>query len=70
VRIGSSPAAAQLARLIVGAKRYERGAANTISGISTDDATRRIVIRLTAPDRSFDSLLAVPALGLVRSARR
>jgi peptide/nickel transport system substrate-binding protein len=65
LRIHESPAAAQLAELVVGAKRYEDGAARTVTGITVDDATRTIVIRLTAPDRSFDRLLAVPALGLV-----
>jgi ABC-type transport system substrate-binding protein len=65
LRIHESPAAVQLADVVVGAKRYEDGAAKTIAGITTDNATRTIVIRLTAPDRSFDRLLAVPALGIV-----
>jgi ABC-type transport system substrate-binding protein len=65
LRIHESPAATQLAGLVVGAKKYEDGAAKTVAGITVDDATRTIVIRLTAPDSSFDRLLAVPALGLV-----
>lgn len=65
LRIHESPAATQLADLVVGAEKYEDGAAKTITGITIDDATRTIVIRLTAPDSSFDRLLAVPALGLV-----
>jgi ABC-type transport system substrate-binding protein len=65
LRIHESPAALQLADLVIGAKRYEDGAAKTVAGITTDNATRTIVIRLTAPDSSFDRLLAVPALGIV-----
>lgn len=65
LRIHSSPAATDLARLVVGAKRYEDGAARTVSGITIDNGTRTIVIRLTAPDRSFDQVLALPALGIV-----
>lgn len=65
LRIHDSTAATQLAKLVVGAKAFERGRSRTVSGITTDNLTRTIVIRLTEPDRSFDRLLALPALGLI-----
>jgi peptide/nickel transport system substrate-binding protein len=51
--------------VIVGASAYARGKARTISGITTDNATGRIVIHLTAPYGPFDNVLAFPALGLI-----
>jgi peptide/nickel transport system substrate-binding protein len=54
--------AAPLYELIVGAVEYEkRGEAEAdITGIETDDRTRRITIRLERPYGAFDHLLAVP----------
>jgi peptide/nickel transport system substrate-binding protein len=51
--------------LIVGARAYARGKANSIAGIETDNQTGQIVIRLTAPYPPFANVLAFPALGLV-----
>jgi ABC-type transport system substrate-binding protein len=65
LRIRDGSAAAQIAKLIIGARAFELGRSRTVEGITTDNATRTIVIRLTAPDRSFDRLLATPALGLI-----
>ncbi|HTX45998.1 MAG TPA: ABC transporter substrate-binding protein [Solirubrobacteraceae bacterium] len=65
LRIHQSAAVAEFAGLVVGARKYEDGASKTLSGISVDDTTGTIVIRLTVPDTGFDRLLALPALGLV-----
>jgi peptide/nickel transport system substrate-binding protein len=65
LRIHQSTAVAEFARLVVGARKYEDGASKTVTGISVDDTTGTIVIRLTVPDTRFDRLLALPALGLV-----
>jgi peptide/nickel transport system substrate-binding protein len=54
-----------IAPRIVGADRYANGKAETISGITTDDATGKIVIDLTAPYGPFANVLAFPALGLI-----
>jgi peptide/nickel transport system substrate-binding protein len=51
--------------VIVGGTAYSTGKANTISGITTDNATGLITIHLTAPYGPFDNVLAFPALGLV-----
>lgn len=60
------PRAAQLiVPTIVGARRYADGRANTIGGVSTDDATGQITIYLTAPDGALENLLALPALAPV-----
>jgi peptide/nickel transport system substrate-binding protein len=50
---------------IDGAAAYDRGSADSISGIQTDDATGRIVIRLTEPYGAFSNVLAFPSSGLV-----
>ncbi len=50
---------------IVGAADYAAGKAKTISGITTDDATGKITIRLLAPYGAFDNVLAFPSSGLV-----
>ncbi len=50
---------------IVGAAAYAAGKAKTISGITTDDATGKITIRLLAPYGAFDNVLAFPSSGLV-----
>ncbi len=51
--------------VIVGATAYSTGKSKTISGITTDDATGKIVIHLTAPYGPFDNVLAFPSLGLI-----
>jgi peptide/nickel transport system substrate-binding protein len=50
---------------IAGAAAYDRGSASSISGITTDDATGRITIRLTEPYGAFANVLAFPSSGLV-----
>ena len=50
---------------IVGADAYSKGKASTISGITTDNATGKIVIHLTQAYGPFDNVLAFPALGFV-----
>jgi peptide/nickel transport system substrate-binding protein len=51
--------------VIVGATAYSTGKAKTISGITTNNATGKIVIHLTAPYGPFDNVLAFPSLGLI-----
>lgn len=65
LRIHESTAVAQFASLVVGARKYEDERSKTVTGISVDDTTGTIVIHLKVPDKRFDRLLAVPALGLV-----
>jgi peptide/nickel transport system substrate-binding protein len=50
---------------IVGATAYSKGKAKTISGITTDDATGKIVIHLNSAYGAFDNVLAFPSAGLV-----
>jgi peptide/nickel transport system substrate-binding protein len=50
---------------VVGAAAYATGKAKTISGISTNDTTGKIVIHLTAAYGPFDNVLAFPAYGLI-----
>ncbi|WP_370737154.1 ABC transporter substrate-binding protein [Mycolicibacterium aurum] len=45
--------------VIAGAKEYADGAADTITGITTDDATGDITIQLTEPNGTFDNLLGL-----------
>ena len=52
---------------IKGGTAFANGKAKTISGITTDDATGKIVIHLNAPYGAFDNVLAFPALGIVPS---
>jgi peptide/nickel transport system substrate-binding protein len=52
---------------IVGAEDFENGKAADISGISTDDATGQIEIKLIRPWGAFENVLALPATGLVPS---
>jgi peptide/nickel transport system substrate-binding protein len=52
---------------IKGGTAFATGKAKTISGITTDDATGKIVIQLNAPYGAFDNVLAFPALGIVPS---
>lgn len=53
---------------IAGAEAYDQGKAGSISGITTDDATGSIQIKLTAPYGPFMNVLAFPAAGLVPSS--
>ena len=53
--------------VIAGAADYQAGTASTISGITTDDATGRITIKLTTPYGPFDNVLALSGAGLVPS---
>ena len=50
-----------LVPLIVGAKDYESGKSNTVSGITTNDATGQVTIHLTAPYGAFENALAFQA---------
>src|SRR4029453_12569887 len=52
---------------IDGASAFDRGDADHISGITTDDASGRITIRLTEPYGAFANVLAFPSSGLVPS---
>ncbi len=45
--------------VIVGATDYAEGKAQTISGITTDDNTGDITIKLTAPNGTFENILAL-----------
>ena len=56
-----------LTNQIVGAPAFSKGKAKTISGITTDDATGKITIHVTAPYGAFDNVLAFPALAIVPS---
>ncbi len=48
---------------VVGAAKYAAHKAKTISGITTNNATGKIVIHLTQPYGPFDNVLAFPMLG-------
>jgi peptide/nickel transport system substrate-binding protein len=50
---------------VVGAAAYATGKAKTISGISANDATGKIVIHLSSAYGPFDNVLAFPAYGLI-----
>lgn len=50
---------------IVGAAAYDKGQAKSISGISADDATGTIKIKLITPYGAFGNVLAFPSSGLV-----
>jgi peptide/nickel transport system substrate-binding protein len=50
---------------IVGADAYQKGKSPTISGITTDDATGKITIKLIAPYGAFDNVLAFPSSAIV-----
>jgi peptide/nickel transport system substrate-binding protein len=54
-----------IAANIVGGDAYEKGKAKTITGITTDDATGKITIKLNAPYGAFDNVLAFPSLGII-----
>ena len=50
---------------IVGAAAYDSHKASGISGITTDDTTGQITIKLTQPYGAFGNVLAFPSSGLV-----
>jgi peptide/nickel transport system substrate-binding protein len=52
---------------IVGASAYQSGKAHMISGITSDDATGKIVIRLVRPYGAFEDVLALPSSAPVPS---
>ena len=52
---------------IVGAAAYDKGKAKSISGITADDSTGTITIKLIAPYGAFGNVLAFPSSGLVPS---
>ncbi len=52
---------------IVGAEEFERGESQEIAGISTDDLSGQVSIRLVRPWGAFENVLALPATGLVPS---
>jgi peptide/nickel transport system substrate-binding protein len=50
---------------VEGATDFDEGKADTISGITTDDATGKITIQLAEPYGAFSNVLAFPEMGLV-----
>jgi peptide/nickel transport system substrate-binding protein len=52
---------------IVGAAAYDKGKAQSISGITADDSSGQITIKLTQPYGAFGNVLAFPSSGLVPS---
>ena len=50
---------------VAGATAFDKGQSNSISGISTDDASGKITIQLIKPYGAFTNVLAFPELGLV-----
>jgi peptide/nickel transport system substrate-binding protein len=50
---------------VVGARAFDQGQAEDVSGIETDDATGQITISLVRPWGAFENILALPATGLV-----
>ena len=56
--------------VVKGGTAFSKGKAKTISGVTTNDTTGKIVIHLTAPYGAFDNVLAEPSLGLIPSGSR
>src|SRR5438876_1129626 len=50
---------------VVGSEAYAKGSAKTISGITADDSTGQITIKLLAPYGAFDNVLAFPSFAPV-----
>ena len=50
---------------VVGSEAYAKGSASTISGITADDASGKITIRLSSPYGAFDNVLAFPSFAPV-----
>ena len=65
IKTPGGDAAQLISSEIKGASAYARGQAKTISGITTNNATGRIVIHLNSPDGAFANVLALPALGII-----
>ncbi|HEY2652676.1 MAG TPA: ABC transporter substrate-binding protein [Solirubrobacteraceae bacterium] len=57
--------AAQITSRVAGASAFAHGRAKAISGIAANDSTGQITITLTAPDGTFENLLALPSLAPV-----
>jgi peptide/nickel transport system substrate-binding protein len=53
--------------IIVGGTAFSAGKAKSISGITTNNATGKIVIHLVKPYGPFDNVLAFPAMGIIPS---
>jgi peptide/nickel transport system substrate-binding protein len=53
---------------IVGAEAFDKGTVSTISGITTDDSTGKITIKLVEPYGAFLNVLSFSATGLVPSS--
>jgi peptide/nickel transport system substrate-binding protein len=54
-----------LTNYIAGASDYDTGKASSISGITTDDKTGKITIKLSTPYGAFANVIAFPETGLV-----
>lgn len=65
IRTRNSPARPLLLDVLKGAPAFAARHAASISGITTDDASARVTIRLRRRDAAFDALLAEPELGIV-----
>jgi peptide/nickel transport system substrate-binding protein len=65
IRLGWPGAGRFILARIVGASAFAGGRAPSISGITADDATGQVTIRLIAADGGFDDVLAMPALAPV-----
>lgn len=50
---------------VTGAQAFDSGKAKSISGITTDDASGKITIKLDKPYGAFPNVLAFPSLGVV-----
>jgi len=51
--------------VIAGGTAFSTGKAKSISGITTNDGTGKIVIHLTAPYGAFENVLAEPAMAII-----
>ncbi|HEY3774027.1 MAG TPA: ABC transporter substrate-binding protein [Solirubrobacteraceae bacterium] len=60
-----SPVRPLLLPVLQGASSFAAGRATSISGVTADDATGEVTIRLRRADPGFEALLAEPALGIV-----
>jgi peptide/nickel transport system substrate-binding protein len=61
-------AASFVSAYIVGGTAYANGKAKTISGITTDDATGKIVVNLVAPFAPIEDIFALPGTAPVPSS--
>jgi peptide/nickel transport system substrate-binding protein len=60
-----SPVRPLLLPILDGAAAFAAGRSRSISGVTSDDATGVVTIRLRHHDAGFEALLAAPALGIV-----